>query len=359
MIDLKVDILSENNEPLYEDFLKRTEHSLFYHTIKYRNFLRKILPSSKSIYIIAINSGKIVGALPLFISNLDNNSSVINSLPFYGSHGGILISNNINGGESIVELLLHELINIVKKEKCISFNIVDNPSSSMGAFYEKKFNLTPSDYRISQVTNLVTNNSSIENGLMEKFHSKTRNMVRKSLKYDFNVKIDNTYEGFKKIHHFHNDNMTAIGGAAKPIYVFNALHETFEPEKDYNIYIAQKNESFAAGLLVFYYENYCEYFTPVINNEYRNEQPLSLLIFTAMKDACKRGVKHWNWGGTWPENQDGVYFFKKRWGSDEKKYYYYTKIFDQEAVNKNIKSFKESCRYFYLKDFRNHNEHTV
>ncbi len=147
-----------------------------------------------------------------------------------------------------------------------------------------------------------------------------------------------------------------IGGNAKPLSVFRTLYEIFDPKEDYNVYVAQKSDEFTAGLLVFYYKEYCEYFTPVINQKYRSEQPLSLLIFTAMKEAYKRRVKYWNWGGTWPTHQEGVYLFKKRWGADERTYNYYTKIFDPEALKKTVDLYPQSCHFFYLKNLRNNNE---
>ena len=39
--------------------------------------------------------------------------------------------------------------------------------------------------------------------------------------------------------------------------------------------------------------------------------------------AHKKGLKHWNWGGTW-ETQEGVMAFKRKWGAIDKKYFYYT-----------------------------------
>lgn len=357
MIEIRIDILSKNNESHYEAFLKENKYSLLYHSIKYREFLKKILAPCEDIYLIATNNNKIIGVLPLFICRLDDNSSIINSLPFYGSHGGVLVSEYIEDAQVVVELLLDELLTIAGKENCISLNIIDSPFLPMGSFYEKKLKVEPSDYRVSQVTNLEINvNYSLDDELMEKFHSKTRNMVRKSKKYGFNVTLDNTYEGFKTICYFHSENMKAIGGNAKPLSVFRGIYEIFDPEEDYNVYVAKKNNEFAAGLLIFYYKEYCEYFTPVINQKYRSEQPLSLLIFTAMKEAYKRGVKYWNWGGTWSSHQEGVYLFKKRWGADEMTYNYYTKILAPEALKKVVDIYPQSCNFFYLKNLRNNNE---
>jgi lipid II:glycine glycyltransferase (peptidoglycan interpeptide bridge formation enzyme) len=122
--------------------------------------------------------------------------------------------------------------------------------------------------------------------------------------------------------------MKAINGKEKPFFIFEAIHKIFEINKDYRLYIAEKKGEIAAALLLFYYKDYCEYFTPAINQKFRSEQPLSMLIFYAMQEASLRGCHYWNWGGTWL-SQDGVYLFKKRWGAEENLYGYYCMAFQQ------------------------------
>ena len=78
----------------------------------------------------------------------------------------------------------------------------------------------------------------------------------------------------------------------------------------------------------FYFNKTVEYFTPADFIRHRRTQALALVIYEAMKDAMKKGYKNWNWGGTWL-SQDGVYDFKKRWGTTEHPYFYYTQIFNQ------------------------------
>ena len=99
------------------------------------------------------------------------------------------------------------------------------------------------------------------------------------------------------------------------------------------IFIAEKEGIKIAGLLLFYFNKSIEYFTPVIVNEFRSLQPLSLLIFEAMKDGISRNYEFWNWGGTWL-TQDGVYRFKKMWGSEDLKYFYYVKIIQKDISRK-------------------------
>ena len=99
----------------------------------------------------------------------------------------------------------------------------------------------------------------------------------------------------------------------------------FEEGKDYKIYIAKKEGKKIAALLLFYYNKTVEYFTPVIESEYRSLQPMSVLIYQAMIDASIKGFKYWNWGGTW-KSQEGVFRFKNRWNTKNIEYKYYIRI---------------------------------
>jgi len=69
-----------------------------------------------------------------------------------------------------------------------------------------------------------------------------------------------------------------------------------------------------------------------------------------MQDAVSQGYKLWNWGGTWV-NQDGVYAFKKRWGSVETIYYYYTKIYDDSILSLTREKITDEYPYWFIVPF--------
>jgi hypothetical protein len=93
-----------------------------------------------------------------------------------------------------------------------------------------------------------------------------------------------------------------------------------------------------------------EYFTPATDVGYRGLQPMSLLVFTAMQDAVRRGCRWWNWGGTWV-TQDGVYRFKKRWGTVDRRYFYHTTVFDKGILRCSPEQLLEAYPYFYVVPF--------
>ena len=320
--------LSQKYFEQYDDFLSCVSGNLLYYTRKYRDFLHRVLNNVESEYFLAINDTKVEAILPLFVQH-GPMGSVVNSLPYYGSHGGILAHQNcsplaVNGLKNCFD-------QFCLNHNAISSTIIENPYGCP----INEVNLLTGDFgdsRIGQLTELPHNvtDAEQETSLMSMFHSKTRNMVRKGIKAGFELTIDNRLDAFCELYRLHEENMLAIGGKAKEFTTFKTIRELFTPDKEFNLYLASKNEETAAALLLLYSGDTVEYFTPVIAAKYRSDQPLSALIFKAMTEASQAGFKHWNWGGTWL-SQENVYRFKSRWGAKDKKYAYHTKVYGKLA----------------------------
>ena len=333
---MEVKILTKKDHNNYINFLNELNQFLFYYSLEYKKFICSIL-QCKSIYLIAKKNGKIKGALPLMIKD-GNLGKVINSLPFYGSHGGILYKN-----EKAKDYLIKAFKKIEQKKIISSCTLIENPLEKKST--KNIIDHNYSDTRIGQIT--FFNNLSIDE-LINKFHFKTRNMIRKALKNNISISIDNDKIDFLK--KTHNENMRAIGGISKPDLFFIELEKNFIKGKDYKIYIAKKEQKIISALLVFYHSNGVEYYMPVTKSEYRTLQPLSLIIYNAMKDSILDGFKFWNWGGTWIA-QDGVYRFKSRWGTEDINYTYYTKVYNKEIIKSNVSELQSQYFGFFVIPF--------
>ena len=158
---------------------------------------------------------------------------------------------------------------------------------------------------------------------MALYHQKTRNMVRKAMKMVSSVDIDN--DAFDFLRRVHRENMRVLGGIAKPDAFFDLVPKHFDAGADFDFFVAEVGGERSAALLVFYFNEAAEYYTPVVRAEARTTQALSLLIHRAMTNAVERGCRKWNWGGTW-STQHGVYQFKSRWGTQDRPYTYYIKL---------------------------------
>jgi len=251
---------------------------------------------------------------------------VINSMPFYGSHGGFIWNHRQPVQLAQKKDMKNFFINsLFTKFGFESLTIVD-------PLFEK--NWTPEDLplqiestlRIGQYSIFESNNANVN---FDEYFSKTmpaKKMwdIRKARKSELKVGRDLSDRALVELYELHKENMLRIGGSYKSMDVFFNLPQIFKPGVDYDIYIARDGEIAIAGLCVLYFRNQVEYFIPAVKFEYRSSQILSLLIHEAMRDAFERHKSYcWNWGGTW-ESQIDLYRFKESWSALSKEYHYHT-----------------------------------
>lgn len=307
----------------YSNLLKESPTAMFNHSLRYRDFLKEILTESEDHYLCAFHDEDLVAVLPTFVK-LGPYGAAVNSLPFYGSHGGLVYREPL--AQNVSAVLLEALAQLCRDVDAFTCTLIESPWETDRQRY-RSFDADLFDERIGQITTLPPGSDldEIDENLLNLYHQKTRNMVRKGLKGGFQVGHDGSSETISVLHAIHDDNMREIGGKAKPKLVFQAISKVFEYDEDYRIYTATKDGQIVSAMLVFYFKDTVEYFTPATVEAYRGAQPLSLLIFTAMRDAIvERNSRYWNWGGTWLE-QTGVYQFKSRWGTTDYPYRYHVK----------------------------------
>lgn len=316
--DMDVLTLTPDLEREYEQFLRRTPGGLLYHSLPYRDLLLRLL-DCRAEYLVAVDGQTIAGALPLmFVENEDGR--VYNSLPYYGSHGGILTDD-----ETARDLLATAYRELAAEPATLSATIVENPFAS----HLVEFPQTHVDRRIGQVT-LLPDVDDPRTAILDRCEASTRRNVRKAEREGFQLATDASYLG--ELREIHEDNMRAIGGRAKQPEFFEVIPELFRENEQFDVYAVLDGPTVAAALLVFYFGETVEYFTPAVRQEYRSQQPLALAVITAMEDAARRGFRVWNWGGTW-ESQTGVYRFKRKWGAEQRPYRYFTQVNDARLLD--------------------------
>jgi hypothetical protein len=324
-MSLTVELLATDSSEEYDAWLLKGETSLLYASYRYRSFLKRVLDNSQPVYLLAREHGSLVGAVPAFVYHNSRFGNVINSLPFFGSNGGVIVHPQTDRSEHIRKTLLgafHELAGSVKAGWA---TLISNPLDTNHEFYEENFGYTYQDERIGQLTPLPAGSrgdTAIQDELMASFHQKTRSSIRKAQKSGVSVRHTDSQESMTALAELHRQNMEAIGGQFKGSQVFDAVRDVFEYDTNYRVYVAEKDGAIIAALLVFFYNRTTEYFTPATAEAARIFQPMSLLVFEAMCEATRRGCRYWNWGGTWLD-QGGVYFFKSRWGTHNIRYRYY------------------------------------
>lgn len=351
---LELAVLNTQHEYAYGEFLLSCPSAMLYHSLAYRRFLRDFLPSNaQDFYLLAFENDRIVGAFPTFL--IDGPlGAVLNSLPFFGSHGSLLISKDAN--PETASFLTNALKNLCITQNVVFATVIDTPHIANEEHFEHALGFQYDDKRIGQITTLPQEKEvgKVNESLLALYHQKTRNIVRKAFRSGLAFGYDQSPDTLDALHALHEINILGIGGIAKPKYFFEIIARHFQADKDYRVYTARtENNEIVCALLLLYYKDTVEYFVPATATSWRSAQPLSALIHIAMRDAVLDfGARTWNWGGTWL-TQDGVYHFKSRWGATDHPYKYYTRIFLEErrlhGVRRN--SMLQGYPWFYTVPF--------
>jgi len=332
-MNVTIKLLDESYIEHYENFLKSQEYSLLYYCNSFRMLLEKYVGCETYYFIALNNEGEIIGVFPLAVYNSIAFGKVANSLPFYGSNGGVLLEDKLSSEEEniVISSLADYVLRLIEEQKCIAATFISNPFiDTVENWFEINLEYDFVDYRIGQITSLPTDSENLEEDLLQLYDNPRPRNIRKAIKSGITIRFSKEKKDLDFLFKVHSDNINFIGGKAKEYQFFLDVYDVM-PSDSYDIIIAEINNEPIAALLVFYYNKTVEYFTPATLYEYRNLQPSSLIIHEGMKNAVKKGIKYWNWGGTW-KSQDGVYDFKKKWGAKDNKYKYYTKIYDQKVI---------------------------
>ena len=328
----------------YNEFLNRSPNASLYASLEFQSFLEAVVPG-RSEYLIAVESGRVVGTLPMFVHQVDGEGAVLNSLPWYGSHGGCIIGADAD--DSVRDGLLTRYRELASAPTVLSSTLVLLPAEqSQLPAYRRTLEPSIEDYRIGQVTELPQPGDHLEDRLQSSLHRKTRNLVRKGLKQSFDCQIRDDDAAWEFLYRTHTENLLAVGGKAKPWSHFVALRQ-YLPEQWRRLYVASDHATPAAAVLLLYYRTTVEYITPVVDVAYRSRQALSFVIHQAMLDAVRDGCTHWNWGGTWPSQQT-LYHFKQGWGARESTYSYLVNTTDRDRLSGMKARLGELFPYYYV-----------
>jgi hypothetical protein len=334
---LKVELLQKINLEEYENFINKNNFSTFYHTKNHLLFLKDLL-NLEPYFFQVTEHDEILGVMPFFMKK-SKFGSVINSLPFFGSYGGLVATKNCE------KLILDKLNEFNLENDVLSSVITPNPFLNDESIYEKYYTYSFKDPRLIQCTNIFNSN---ENILWGTFEQRVRRAIRKSEKLNIQVsKTELTDDVIEEFYKMHKIEIQSKGGKIKPSNFFENLKNHFKINHDYEVFCAQKDGKNLSYLLIFYHNNYAEYYMPAYDSNSKNTQSTSLLIWNSMKSSLNHGANFYNFGGTW-KNQPELYRFKRGWGAIDYNYNYYINCDLEKIKEIGIDELLKNFEFFYI-----------
>jgi hypothetical protein len=334
--------------PLCDVIHAESASPLVYGSGAYIRFLLRVLPKARFYLLIAMDNDLQVGYLPLFGQLGLGGLSVMNSSPFFGSHGGPIVRQSYAEPGDVVNALLAGSMQFARDQNTASITLIEHPLAPLDGHVLARHGFSAVDDRIGQFTYLpvATNMVDAQSALMDIFHVKTRNAIRKGLRLGQVFKRRTDMAAVAWLQEVHEQSIMGLGGVPKSKEIFAHLLEQLVWERGARLYIGSINGTPVSGLLLLLHGNTVEYFTPVAVDAYKEQQVLSALILHAMAEAVVEGRKVWNWGGTW-RTQEGVYRFKNRFGAVDRPYRYFTKLLNPALHELPGNLARQEFPYFY------------
>lgn len=342
---LTVRALERGLEPLWRSYVASREDALFYASLEFRDLLLATLESARPYYLVALQGDQVRGVLPCFLSSTHEGRTVLNSLPYYGSNGGVLSDSE----PDVERKLLEAYLELESAAGCAASTLISSPFDGERALYETNIGHAYRDERIGQLTPLPEGSAPLEERLFASYDETARRNVRKARKSGITFRRTNDAGALDFLYRTHQANIGAIGGLPKERVFFDAIPKTV-PAKMWSIYVAERGGEPIAALLIFRFSRTVEYYTPAVVEKFRPLQALPMLVHEAMMEASRDGMRWWNWGGTW-KTQEGVYRFKKKWGAREMSYYYYTRVRDESLLDASRDDLLADFPGFYVLPF--------
>jgi len=330
-------------DPKVEYDSSNIDGGLIYYSCAYGRFLEKLLGGERN-YLFTGLPERPCSLFPILIKD-GPFGPVVNSLPFFGSHGAPIAARS-----SLVRPpdLLQSLEGAIAEARWTSVTVVENP---LAPLTEAELNslafLREVDRRVSQITHWTTKPPNSIDELLSIFHVKTRNAIRKGALSGQEVVSGSTEHEWEFLISQHQQAILGKGGAAKSKEVFQRLRDSLP--QNLRLHCGYIRGELVSALLTLRYGSSIEYFVPVVRTDFREKQVLSHLIAEVMYQDFREGSTLWNWGGTW-NSQAGVMRFKSRFGATSRTYRYLNWC-DPSLIRMEPYDLKNHYAYWYTRRY--------
>ncbi len=175
--------LTVNEERDYAHWLLSSSDSLIYYSPTFCKFIHSTVGGSYEV-LLAKDNGRIVGAFPYFEKQHPNFGTVINSSPWYGSHGGCYVPDR--NAWHVRTSLIGAFAKTLTQKDLLSATVILSPwEYDYIEEYSAVLKPRAIDLRVGQMSFLPIAVCESERQLESVLLQKTRNMVRKARKQGF------------------------------------------------------------------------------------------------------------------------------------------------------------------------------
>ncbi|MEW5896138.1 MAG: GNAT family N-acetyltransferase [Nanoarchaeota archaeon] len=313
-----ISLLEEKDYEQYRQFVKENEDALYEHSLEVKELVEKHF-KFKSVYLIAKEREKIVGALPLFEATSFIEGKRMVSIPFF-PFGGV-VGKDVECKKRLLEKA---------KELSSTAGFLEIRQKK-----ELEQELAEGMVRQSLITDFLLPFKTTEEETFKSLDKRVRYDIKKAQKNNLKVKLDKEEKLLNDFYKIYLNTKKKRGVPAWPYGLFKEALETC----NCLVGVTYLKEKPIASAFFFLHRKEIEYGFAGADYKYAHLCPYYVLLWEVIKFGIQKGYKVLDFGGTTKElNEGNLYAFKERWCKEKREipYYFYAQ------KEKNIPSLEKS-----------------
>lgn len=303
---MKICVLTDQDQEAYRAFLISQEDALFEHSLEVKQLVEKYF-HFKPMYLIAEDqSGKMVGALPLFQANSIIEGTRFVSIPFF-PFGGVLGTT-----EEVKRALLEQA-----KE-------ISHPGRFLQVRQRDALQLETVSGLVLQtpITDFLLDLKGSEQEMFSSLDKSVRYDIRKAQKNNLKVTIGT---GKKELDDFYDVYLYTRKKRGVPAWPYGLFADALR-DCSAAVALTYLQEKPIAAAFLFFHKKEIEYAFAGTDYRYASLCPYYILIWEIIRYGLAEGYNVLDLGGSTKEMNDGqMILFKKRWATRTRPipYYFY------------------------------------
>jgi|SRR5579871_366185 len=286
---LEVRTLTPAEEPLWDAFVDAHPQGSPFHLLAWKKTLEGAFGYQPE-YVVAIDSGKLRGVLPLFLIRNPIMGRVLLSSPF-AMYGGILADS----AETLAAISAH--VAHLAKRFDVQYLELRNRFPEQCTGFD----------RIERYVDFVQPTTITgEEQLLEALPKKTRNMVRKTMKHAYSSRITQDLGAFYRLM---THSYRRLGTPIFPRSYFAGLLRNFGPIADLREILL--DGKVAAASINFLYHGEMHTFYAASDQNLLHAAPNNYMYFDYLLWAARNGFPRFDFGRS--KLDTGTYEFKRHW----------------------------------------------
>lgn len=338
---MRAECLPFRDAPDYGELLLSAPQAMMTHCPQWLEMLEEVT-GGQALVLAVRREDQLLGALPCVLSPDLGQGRVLNSLPFFGSHGGPV---RLAGADEpqVIAALAEGFADLAQDSGCRAATMILSPFETHSKLIRASVRPDLEDARTGQIAPLPEDPEQILDGLI---HAKRRNNIRNALRKGVAVRQRHDVEALDWLRQRHEEGIRAKGGLPKPPLFFAWAARSVREGNLCSLLCAEQDGRIVAGALLARFNHVSEYLVPASDESALDANGLALVVYEGMRAAARRGDRFWNFGGTWA-TQHGVYGFKEQFGAQDFPYDYLIRVYDQTLASMTPAQLGAAFPHFY------------